>query len=121
MSQNKINDKIMNWELVAVNPSVKNWDWKDLFCFWGVNIQSIIGFSLIAALYTIYDLNFLVVFLGTILGSLLVYFFSNLIGKPSQKYGLPFATLLRSSLGYNGARFFGILRSLVGIRWKILF
>ena len=115
MSQNKISEKIINWELVAVNPSTKNWDWKDLFCFWGVNIQSIIGFSLIAALYTIYNLNFLVVFLGTILGSFLVYFFSNLIGKPSQKYGLPFATLLRSSLGYNGARFFGFLRSLVGI------
>ncbi len=115
MSQNKINDKIMNWELVAVNPSVKNWDWKDLFCFWGVSIQSIIGFSLIAAIYTIYNLNFFVVFLGTILGSFLVYLFSNFIGKPSQKYGLPFATLLRSSLGYNGARFFGFLRSLVGI------
>ena len=62
MSQNKINDKIMNWELVAVNPSVKNWDWKDLFCFWGVSVQSIIGFSLIASLYTIYNLNFFVVF-----------------------------------------------------------
>ena len=87
MSQNKISEKIINWELVAVNPSTKNWDWKDLFCFWGVNIQSIIGFSLIAALYTIYNLNFLVVFFGTILGSLFVYLFSNLIGKPSQKYG----------------------------------
>ena len=86
MSQNKISERIINWELVAVNPSTKNWDWKDLFCFWGVNIQSIIGFSLIAALYTIYNLNFLVVFLGTILGSFLVYFFYNLIGKPSQKY-----------------------------------
>ena len=115
MSQNKISEKIINWELVAVNPSTKNWDWKDLFCFWGVNIQSIIGFSLIAALYTIYNLNFLVVFLGTILGSFLVYFFSNLMGKPSQKYGLPFATLLRSSLGYSGAKYFGFLRSLVGI------
>ena len=83
MSQNKISEKIINWELVAVNPSTKNWDWKDLFCFWGVNIQSIIGFSLIAALYKLYNLNFLVVFLGTILGSFLVYFFSNLIGKPS--------------------------------------
>ena len=115
MSQNKINDKIINWELVAVNPTNKNWDWKDLFCFWGVNIQSIIGFSLIASLYILYDLNIFVVFIGSILGSLLVYFFSNLIGRPSQKYGLPFATLLRSSLGYSGARFFGFLRSLVGI------
>ncbi len=115
MSQNKISEKNINWELVAVNPTTKNWDWKDLFCFWGVSIQSIIGFSLIAAIYTIYNLDFFVVFLGTILGSFLVYLFSNLIGKPSQKYGLPFATLLRSSLGYNGARFFGFLRSLVGI------
>ena len=115
MSQNKVSKKIINWELVAINPTNKNWDWKDLFCFWGVNVQSIIGFSLIASLYTIYNLNSFVVFFGSILGSILVYFFSNLIGKPSQKYGLPFATLLRSSLGYSGAMFFGFLRSLVGI------
>ena len=115
MKQNKINEKVINWELVAVNPSSKNWDWKDLFCFWGVNVQSIIGFSLITSLYTIYSLNIFVVFFGTLLGSFLVYFFSNLIGKPSQKYGLPFSTLLRSSLGYSGAKFFGFIRSLVGI------
>ena len=115
MSQNKVSKKIINWELVAINPTNKNWDWKDLFCFWGVNIQSIIGFSLIASLYTIYNLNSFIVFFGSILGSILVYFFSNLIGKPSQKYGLPFATILRASLGYSGARFFGFLRSLVGI------
>ncbi len=115
MSQNKIQKDVINWELVAVNPNSKNWSWKDLFCFWGVNIQSIIGFSLIASLYTVYNLSFFVVFFGTILGSILVYFFSNLIGNPSQKYGLPFATLLRSSLGYSGAKFFGFFRSLVGI------
>ena len=115
MSQNKINKNIINWELVGINPNNKTWDWKDLFCFWGVNIQSIIGFSLIASLYLIYDLNFLVVFFGSILGSLLVYFFSNFIGRPSQKYGLPFATFLRVSLGYSGAKFFGFLRSIVAI------
>jgi len=85
-------------------------------CFdWGVNVQSIIGFSLIASLYTIYSLNSFVVFFGTILGSFLVYLFSNLVGKPSQKFGLPFAVLLRSSLGFRGAKFFGLLRSFVGI------
>ena len=115
MSQNKTNENIINWELVSVNPNSKNWNWKDLFCFWSVNVQSIIGFSLIASLYTVYSLNFFVVFLGTIIGSILIYFFSNLIGKPSQKYGLPFSTLLRSSLGFNGAKYFGFLRSLVGI------
>ncbi len=115
MSQQKIKNSLINWDLVTVNPSDKNWNWKDLFFFWGVSIQSIIGFSLIASLYVIYNLNSLVVLVGTILGSLLVYFFSNLIGKPSQKFGLPFIVLLRSSLGFRGAQYFGLTRCLVGI------
>ena len=114
MSQQKSKKTLINWDLVSVNPNDKNWDWKDLFCFWGVNIQSIIAFSLITSLYLIYQLNTLVVFFGTILGSLMVYFFSNWIGKPSQKFGLPFVVLLRSSLGIRGAKYFGLLRGLVG-------
>ena len=115
MSQQKLKNNLINWELVAANPNNKNWNWKDLFCFWGINIQSIIGFSLVTSLYTIYSLNTFIVFFGTILGSFLVYLFSNLIGKPSQKFGLPFAVLLRSSLGFRGAKFFGLFRSIVGI------
>ena len=115
MSQQKPKKTLINWDLVTVNPNDKNWDWKDLFCFWGINIQSIIGFSLIVSLYLIYSLNTFVVFFGTILGSLLVYFFSNLIGKPSQKFGLPFVVLLRSSLGFRGAKYFGLIRFLVGV------
>ena len=115
MNQPKVKYSHSNWDLVAVNPNYKTWDWKDLFCFWGVNVQSVIGFSLIASLYTIYSLNTFVVFFGTVLGSFLVYLFCNLIGKPSQRFGLPFAVLLRSSFGFNGAKFFGLIRSLVGI------
>ena len=115
MSQQNSKNTLINWNLVSVNPNDKNWDWKDLFCFWSVNIQSVIGFSLITSLYIIYDLNTLAVLFGTIIGSLLVYFFSNMIGKPSQKLGLPFIVLLRSSLGVRGAKYFGLLRGLVGI------
>ena len=115
MSQFKSKKTLINWDLVSVNPNDKNWNWKDLFCFWGVNIQSVIGFSLIASLYIAYGLNTYVVFFGTVLGSILVYFFSNLIGAPSQKFGLPFVVLLRSSLGVYGAKYFGLLRFLVGV------
>ena len=115
MNQPKVKYSLSNWDLVTVNPNYKTWNWKDLFCFWGVNIQSIIAFSLIASLYIVYDLNSFVVFFGTILGSFLVYIFSNLIGKPSQKFGLPFAVLLRSSLGFKGAKYLGLIRALVGI------
>ena len=115
MSPQNLKKNLTNWDLVSVNPNDKNWDWKVLFCFWGVNIQSVIGFSLITSLYVIYNLNTFIVFFGTIFGTLLVYLFSNLIGKPSQKYGLPFVVLLRPSLGIIGAKYFGLLRFLVGI------
>ena len=73
MNQDKSKNNLLNWELVSVNPNDKNWDWKDLFFFWGVNIQSIIGFSLITSLYLVYNLDIVVVFFGTLIGSLLVY------------------------------------------------
>ena len=114
MIQQKETSNLMNWEIVSVNPNNKIWTWKDLFCFWGSNIQSIIGFSLIASLYLVYQLNFFVVLTGCIIGSLLVYFFSNLIGKPSQKYGIPFPVFLRLSMGVYGARYVAMLRGLVG-------
>ena len=105
----------MNWEIVSVNPNNKVWNWKDLFCFWGSSIQSIIGFSLVASLFLVYQLNFFVVLTGCIIGSILVYLFSNLIGKPSQKHGIPFPVFLRLSMGVYGARYVAILRGLVGI------
>ena len=115
MNQIKSKKNLINWELISVNPNDKNWDWKDLFCFWGNNIQSVIGFSLIASLYLVYELNVFVVLFGSLIASSLVYFFANLIGKPSQKYGLPFPVILRSSLGVKGSKYFGIFRGLVGI------
>ena len=105
----------MNWELVSVNPNDKNWDWKDLFCFWGINIQSLIAFSLIASLYLVYELNFSIVLFGSLIGSFFVYLFANLIGKPSQKSGLPFPVILRMSLGVKGAKYFALFRGLVGV------
>ena len=115
MNQNKTKYNLSNWELVSVNPNDKNWDWKDLFCFWANNIQSVIGFSLIASLYLVYELNVFVVLLGTLIASVLIYFLANLIGKPSQKYGLPFPVILRSSLGIKGAKYLSLFRGLVGI------
>ena len=107
--------QLTNWEIVSVNPADKNWDWKDFFCFWAVNIQSIIGFSLIASLYIVYDLNFFIVLSGSLFASLLVYFFSNLIGNLSQKHGIPFVVFLRTSIGLSAAKYFGMLRGLIGI------
>ncbi len=115
MIQEKSNIQLTNWQLVSVNPNNKIWNWTDLFCFWGNTIQSIIGFSLIASLYIVYELNISVVFFGTLIAALLVVFLSNLIGKPSQKHGIPFPVFLRISMGIVGAKYVAILRGLVAI------
>ena len=88
---------------------------EESFLFLGNSVQSIIGFSLIASLYLVYNLNFFVVLIGSLLGSLLVFFLCNLIGRPSQRHGIPFPVLLRTSLGISGAKYIALLRGLVGI------
>jgi len=115
VNQNKSKNNLINWETVSVNPNDKNWNWKDLFCFWGINIQSVIAFSLITSLYLVYELSFIIVLFGSLIGSFFVYLFANLSGKPSQKYGLPFPVILRSSIGVRGAKYIALLRGLVGI------
>ena len=115
MSQEKANIHLTNWDIVGINPNDKNWSIGDIFCFWANNIQSLIGFSLIASLYLVYDLNILVVLTSCLLAGILVAIFSNLIGQPSQKYGLPFPVILRSAFGISGARYIGMLRGAVGL------
>ncbi len=117
MNQNQETEKfqLRNWELVSINPNNRNWIWSDYFNFWAISIQSIIGFSLIASLYLMYDLNSFIVFLGCLVATLLIFILSNIIGTTSQSTGLPFPVILRLSMGFNGARYIGMLRGLVGI------
>ena len=115
MIQEKNKIELKNWELVSVNPKEKVWNWKDLFCFWAVSVQSIVGFSLIASLYLVLKINIVIVLCGTLSAGLLVAFFSNLIGEPSQKHGLPFSVFLRTSMGIIGAKYVAILRGIVAI------
>ena len=115
MSPNKENIHLTNWEIVSVNPTNKNWNWKDIFCFWTVGTQSIISFALLGSLYLLYNLNFYEVLFGSILASILVCFFSNLGGAPSQRHGIPFPVFLRISTGYLGAKYISLLRGFVGI------
>mgnify|MGYP005993283175 CR=1 FL=1 len=41
--------------------------------------------------------------------------FASLISKPSQRHGIPFTVLLRTSFGIKGAKYFSLIRGLVGI------
>ena len=73
------------------------------------------SFALIASLYFVYNLNFYEVLFGSLLASLLVIYLSYIIGKPSQKHGIPFPVFLRVSSGYQGAKFISLIGGIVGI------
>jgi len=115
VNQEKEKFKLRNWELVSVNPNNRNWTWPDYFNYWAVSIQSIIGFSLIASFYLLYDLNSIIVLSGSLIATFLIFLLLNIIGKTSQSTGLPFPVILRLSMGFDGARYVGMLRGLVGI------
>ncbi len=115
MIQEKSNNQLTNWELVSVNPSNKIWNWKDLFCFWGNSLQSIIGFSLVASLYLLYNLNPVIVFASILSAGILVIIFSNIIGSISQKHGIPFPVILRLSMGVRAAKYLAMTRGIVAL------
>ena len=115
MNQEKEKFQLRNWELVSINPNNRNWTRSDYFNYWAISVQSVISFSLIASLYLLYDLNSIIVLAGSIFAAILIYFFSNLIGKISQSSGLSFPVILRLSMGFNGARYIGMIRGLAGI------
>ena len=115
MNQEKEKFQLRNWELVSVNPNNRNWEWSDYFNFWAISTQSVIGFSLIASFYLLYDFNTIIVLWGCLFATFLVFIFTNVIGKTSQGSGLPFPVILRLSMGFEGARYIGMLRGLVGM------
>ena len=115
MNQEKEKFQLRNWELVSVNPNNRNWEWSDYFNFWAISTQSVIGFSLIASFYLLYDFNTIIVLWGCLFATFLVSIFTNVIGKTSQGSGLPFPVILRLSMGFEGARYIGMLRGLVGM------
>ena len=107
--------QLRNWELVSINPNNRDWTWKNYFNFWAINIQTVVGFSLISALYLFYDLNFFVVLIGCLLAGILVFILANIVGRISQSSGLSFPTILRLSMGFTGARYVGMIRGTVGL------
>src|SRR5205807_154554 len=57
------------------------------------------------------------VLLSMIVGIAIVNYLINLIGRPSQKYGIPFPVVARMSFGVMGANLAAMVRGVVGIVW----
>ena len=114
----QINEKfhLTNWEIVSVNPVDKNWNWRDYFCFWANNVQSLISFSLIASLYIIYNLKFFCRFIWYIFSFLINLFFFKFDWTTIPKTRNTLCSIFKNSAGHKWSKIFWNDR---GSSWNI--
>ncbi len=108
---------LYNEDLAPVPADQRHWGAFEIFNVWNNDIQSLFGYTLAASLFLTYGLNGWLTFAAIILAGFIVMFLVNLSGRPSVRYGIPYAVMARASMGVHGARFPALARGVVGIFW----
>lgn len=108
--------QLYNHDLAPTAPAGRTWGTFSLFAMWMSDVHSVGGYTFAASLFFL-GLAGWQVLLAMVVGITLVYFLMNLIGRPSQKYGIPFPVVARMAFGVMGANLAAIVRGVVGIVW----
>jgi len=108
--------RLYNHDLAPVAPQGRSWGTFSLFAMWMSDVHSVGGYTFAASLFFL-GLAGWQVLLSMIIGIAIVNVLMNLIGRPSQKYGIPFPVAARMSFGVMGANLAAMVRGIVGIVW----
>lgn len=108
---------LYNEDLAPLPEQKRRWGTFEFFNVWTNDVQSLGGYILAASLFIGAGINGWWVFAAIILAGFFVNFLVNLTGKPSVKYGVPYAVMARSSMGVRGAQFPALIRGIVAIFW----
>ncbi|CAN5789883.1 NCS1 family nucleobase:cation symporter-1 [soil metagenome] len=108
---------LYNEDLAPIPHERRKWGAFEIFNVWNNDIQSLFGYTLAASLFITYGLNGWATFAAIVLAGFIVMLLVNLTGKPSVKYGVPYAVMARPSMGVKGARFPALVRGIVAIFW----
>jgi NCS1 family nucleobase:cation symporter-1 len=108
--------KLCNPDLAPVGPTGRHWGYFDIFAMWMSDVHSVGGYTFAASLFFL-GLTGWQVLVSMAAGIMAVYFLMNLIGGPSQKYGVPYPVVARMSFGVVGANLAAVVRGIVGIVW----
>lgn len=106
-----------NDDLAPLPKEKRRWGAFEIFNVWTNDVQSLAGYTLAAGLFVTAGINGWFVFAAIILAGFFVNWLVNLTGKPSVKYGIPYAVMARSSMGVKGAQFPALIRGIVAIFW----
>src|SRR5277367_3592623 len=86
--------RLYNEDLAPVAPAGRHWGVFDIFAMWMSDVHSVGGYTFAASLFFL-GLTGWQVLVSMAVGIFAVYFLMNLIGGPSQKYGVPYPVVAR--------------------------
>lgn len=107
---------LYNGDLAPTAPEGRTWKIFDIFSMWMSDVHSVGGYTFAASLFFL-GLSGWQVLIAMTVGIIGVYFLMNLIGQPSQKYGIPYPVMARVAFGIQGAKLAAVVRGVVGIVW----
>jgi NCS1 family nucleobase:cation symporter-1 len=103
-------------EDIAPRQNQGSWRTWNLFAWWMSGWHSLAGYTMAIGLLVL-GLTGWQMALGLVLGVVIIYFCSNLMGATGQRLGVPFPVLARISFGIYGANIPALMRAVVAIAW----
>src|SRR4051812_9476055 len=94
----------------------QTWGSYNIFAFWMSDVHSVGGYITAGSLFML-GLNSWQVLVSLLVGIGIVYFFCNLVAKPSQVTGVPYPVICRSVFGVRGANIPAVIRGLIAVAW----
>lgn len=113
MNNPNYSPKLSNEDLI---PAKQNWTWYNIFSFWMSDVHSMGGYLVAASLFAL-GLASWQVFVALIVGIVIVQIAANLVAKPSQVAGVPYAVIARQSFGVFGANIPALIRGIIAVAW----
>jgi NCS1 family nucleobase:cation symporter-1 len=107
---------LYNDDLAPTAPEGRTWGVFSLFAMWMSDVHSVGGYTFAASLFFL-GLTGWQVLISMLAGIMIVYVLMNLIGRPSQRYGIPYPVVARIAFGVMGANLAATVRGVVGIVW----
>ena len=108
--------RLYNQDLAPTAPEGRTWGVFSVFAMWMSDVHSVGGYTFAASLFFL-GLTGWQVLISMVIGILVVYGLMNLIGRPSQRYGIPFPVMARVAFGVMGANLAAVIRGIVGVVW----
>ncbi|WP_321911115.1 NCS1 family nucleobase:cation symporter-1 [Paraburkholderia sp. J11-2] len=115
-SARRAESELYNDDLAPTGAAQRTWRWYHFAALWVGMVMNIASYMLAAGL-TEQGMSPWQSVLTVLLGNLIVLVPMLLIGHAGTKYGIPYAVLVRSSFGTQGAKLPAMLRAIVACGW----